>query len=62
MHMSFLFTKKKPTEAGEVEVQTYPLASTSSMNDFMASDSGCDNGKILPLGGVVTWAETSLDN
>ncbi len=28
-----------------------PLASSSSMYDFIASASGCDNGKTLPLGG-----------
>lgn len=49
---SFLFTKKNPDTAGEVEGRMKTLASSLSMYFFILADSGCDNGKILPLGGV----------
>lgn len=50
---SFFFTKKNLAEAGEVDGRMIPLANSSSIYFFMASDSCCDNGKILPLGGDV---------
>ncbi len=50
---SFFFTKKNLAEAGEEEGRMNPLANSSSIYFFMASDSGCDNGKILPLGSDV---------
>ncbi len=63
---SFFFTKKNPAEAGDVDGRMKPLASSSSMYAFMASDSGCDRGKTRPWVGVnwvaVRWHSHSNDD
>ncbi len=48
---SFILMKKNPAEAGDVEGLMKPLESSSSIYKFIASASGCDKGKTLPLGG-----------
>ncbi len=48
---SFFLTKKNPADAGDMDGRMKPFANSSSMYDFMASDSGCDRGKTRPLGG-----------
>ncbi len=49
---SFFFTKKNPADAGDLDGTMNPLANSSSMYCFIVSDSGCERGKILPLGGA----------
>ncbi len=49
---SFFLTKKKLANAGEVDGLINPFDSSSSIYAFMASDSGCDRGKTLPLDGL----------
>lgn len=48
-----MLTKKNTAVAGEIEGHMKLLASSSSIQVFMASDSVCDNGKTLPSGGVL---------
>lgn len=50
-HPSFL-TKKNPADAGEMDGLMKPLASSSSMYAYIASDSGCDRGNTMPLVGI----------
>ncbi len=49
---SLFLTKKNPAEAGDLDGTMKPLASSSSIYFLMVSDSGCERGKTLPLGGV----------
>ncbi len=49
---SFFLTKKNPADAGDFDGTIKPFDNSSSMYCFIVSDSGCERGKILPLGGV----------
>lgn len=57
---SFLPTKKKPAEAGEVDGRIKTLASSSLMYASIALASCSDNGKILSHGGVVLGRSTMV--
>ncbi len=48
---SFVLMKKNSAEAGDVDGLMKPLDSSSSIYNCIASASGCDKGKILPLVG-----------
>ncbi len=61
---SIFLTKKNPADAGEMDGLMKPLASSSSMYAFIASDSGCDRGNTLPLVGIAPGSRSmaqSLD-
>ncbi len=49
---SLFLTKKNPAEAGDLDGTMKPLANSSSIYFLMVSDSGCERGKTLPLGGA----------
>ncbi len=48
----FFLTNKKLADPGEVDGLINPFDSSSSIYAFMASDSGCDRGKTLPIDGL----------